>query len=168
MSRLRAIAEKLQLDKSNVSRRLRMAADGGYLRNLEDKRGKPGRWVIGDPLPESVDLLPDPAQLATADATHLTRSVAVLRWNLRERAVTRHTGLRTGPDALGTLRTLTANGRKLPVKAISRTAGRLRTAHPTKTGHGAASAANRFPPICNRPAPAGTAARQPASPQQKK
>ena len=59
------VAEKLQLDKSNVSRRLRVAADGGYLRNLEDKRGKPGRWVIGDPLPESVDLLPDPAQLAT-------------------------------------------------------------------------------------------------------
>ena len=61
----RDIAEELQLDKSTVSRRLRMAADGGYIRNLEDKRGKPGRWVIGDPLPESVDLLPDPAQLAT-------------------------------------------------------------------------------------------------------
>jgi hypothetical protein len=65
----RDVAEKLGLDKSNVSRRLRMAADGGYLRNLEDKRGKPGRWVIGDSLPESVDLLPDPAQLATASAT---------------------------------------------------------------------------------------------------
>jgi hypothetical protein len=64
----RDIAEKLHLDKSNVSRRLRMAADDGYLRNLEDKRGKPGRWVIGDPLPESVDLLPDLSQLAT-DAT---------------------------------------------------------------------------------------------------
>jgi hypothetical protein len=65
----RDVADKLQLDKSNVSRRLRMAADDGYLRNLEDKRGKPGRWVIGDPLPESVDLLPHPAQLATADTT---------------------------------------------------------------------------------------------------
>ncbi len=63
----RAVADQLRLDKSNVSRRLRMAADGGYIRNLEDKRGKPGRWVIGDPLPESVDLLPEPAQLATAD-----------------------------------------------------------------------------------------------------
>jgi hypothetical protein len=60
----RDIADRLRLDKSNVSRRLRVAADGGYLRNLEDKRGRPGRWVIGDPLPESVDLLPDPAQLA--------------------------------------------------------------------------------------------------------
>ncbi|MGV0618168.1 toprim domain-containing protein [Mycolicibacterium elephantis] len=60
---LRALAEKLNLDKSNVSRRVRMAADGGYLRNLEDKRGKPGRWVLGDPLPEEVPLLPEPAQL---------------------------------------------------------------------------------------------------------
>jgi hypothetical protein len=66
---VRDVADKLGLDKSNASRRLRMAADGGYVRNLEDKRGKPGRWVIGDPLPESVDLLPDPAQLATANNT---------------------------------------------------------------------------------------------------
>jgi len=60
---LREIAEKLALDKSNVSRRVRMAADGGYLRNLEDKRGKPARWATGDPLPETVVVLPDPAQL---------------------------------------------------------------------------------------------------------
>ena len=73
----RAVADKLRLDKSNVSRRLRMAADDGYLRNLEDKRGKPGRWVIGDPLPESVDLLPDPAQLATADTPPDLRGCAV-------------------------------------------------------------------------------------------
>ena len=58
---LRPLADRLKLDKSNVSRRLRQAADGGYLRNLEDKRGKPGRWVIGDPLPEAADLLPDPS-----------------------------------------------------------------------------------------------------------
>jgi hypothetical protein len=59
----KAVADRLNLDKSNASRRLRLAGDGGYIRNLEDKRGKPGRWVIGDPLPETVDLLPDPAQL---------------------------------------------------------------------------------------------------------
>jgi hypothetical protein len=64
---LQPLADKLNLDKSNVSRRLRQAADGGYVRNLEDKRGKPGRWVIGDPLPETADLLPDPAQLRNAE-----------------------------------------------------------------------------------------------------
>ncbi|MGO9382396.1 MAG: DUF3854 domain-containing protein [Mycobacterium sp.] len=65
----RDIATKLKLDKSNVSRRLSMAADGGYLVNQEDKRGRPGRWVIGDPLPTSADLLlPTAAQLASAVA----------------------------------------------------------------------------------------------------
>lgn len=39
------------------------------VRNLEDKCGKPGRWVVADPLPEAVDLLPDPAQLARPDNT---------------------------------------------------------------------------------------------------
>jgi hypothetical protein len=64
---LRPLADKLNLDKSNVSRRLSQAADGGYVRNLEDKRGKPGRWVIGDPLPDAADLLPNPAQLRNAE-----------------------------------------------------------------------------------------------------
>jgi hypothetical protein len=53
-----------------------MAAEGGYLRNLEDKRGKPARWVIGEPLPDESDLLPDPAQLATPDTTVDQRSCA--------------------------------------------------------------------------------------------
>jgi hypothetical protein len=89
----RAIADRLQLDKSNVSRRLRMAADGGYLRNLEDKRGKPGRWVMGDPLPESVDLLPDPellrdcATVAPADNTVDLGSCAVAQESREERDV---------------------------------------------------------------------------------
>jgi hypothetical protein len=59
----RTVAEALKIDKSNASRRLRMAAEAGYLHNLEDRRGKPARWVIGDPMPEDVELLPDPAEL---------------------------------------------------------------------------------------------------------
>jgi hypothetical protein len=62
---VRDIAGALQLDRSNVSRRLHVAADGGYLRNLEDKRGRPGRWIVGDPLPAEVDLLPDPSHILT-------------------------------------------------------------------------------------------------------
>ena len=69
---VRAIAEKLKVDKSNASRRLRVAADGGYLTNLEDKRGKPARWVLGDELPNVCDLLPTATQLATvAQQLHL-------------------------------------------------------------------------------------------------
>jgi Domain of unknown function (DUF3854) len=59
----RAVADHLKLDKSNASRRLRMAADEGYITNLEDKRGKPGRWVIGDPMPEAHAILPLPEAL---------------------------------------------------------------------------------------------------------
>jgi hypothetical protein len=59
----RAVAEKLDLDKSTASRRLRMAADGGYVRNLEDRPGKPGRWLLGDPMPEDRQLLPNASQL---------------------------------------------------------------------------------------------------------
>ena len=81
---VRDVADKLRLDKSNVSRRLHMAADGGYLRNLEDKRGRPGRWVIGDPLPDSVDLLPNPTQLATACTTPDVRGCAVAHVSERE------------------------------------------------------------------------------------
>lgn len=67
-----AVADKLGLDKSNASRRLRMAADGGYVRNLEDRRGKPGRWVVGDPMPEDADLLPQPRNLHATGATDET------------------------------------------------------------------------------------------------
>jgi hypothetical protein len=59
----RAVADKLSVDKSTASRRLRMAADGGYVRNLEDRRGKPGRWITGDPMPEDRELLPQPRNL---------------------------------------------------------------------------------------------------------
>jgi hypothetical protein len=77
----RTVAEKLGLDRSNAGRRLRMAADGGYVINQEDKRGKPARWGIGAPLPETVDLLPHPPQFATPDS-RLDWTVAVLRRNL--------------------------------------------------------------------------------------
>lgn len=63
----RSVAEKLNVDKSNAGRRLKVAADDGYVRNLEDRRGRPARWVVGEPLPENIDLLPEPTQLATAD-----------------------------------------------------------------------------------------------------
>ncbi len=59
----RRVATELEIDKSNATRRLRVAADSGYLVNLEEKRGKPARWVVGDPLPEHVEVLPKPDEL---------------------------------------------------------------------------------------------------------
>jgi len=59
------LAAKLRLDKSVTSRRLRQATELGYLVNLETRRGRPARIVLGDPMPEVVKLLPEPGELAT-------------------------------------------------------------------------------------------------------
>lgn len=60
---LPALAAALDLDRSVVSRRWRVARDGGYLVNLEDKRGRPARLVVGEPLPEEIKILPEPSDL---------------------------------------------------------------------------------------------------------
>ena len=52
------LAEELKLDRSAALRRARTAIDRGYLKNLEDRRGRPARLVSGDPLPEEVEVLP--------------------------------------------------------------------------------------------------------------
>lgn len=53
-----ALAAALKLDKSSASRRVKAALSRGYLKNLEDRRGRPARFVLGDALPEEVDVLP--------------------------------------------------------------------------------------------------------------
>jgi hypothetical protein len=60
---LTELAEKLGLDKSTTSRRANDAIARGYLRNLEEKKGRPARLVIGDPLPADVEVLPTVATL---------------------------------------------------------------------------------------------------------
>jgi len=52
------LARLLNLDKSATSRRWQNAQARGYLHNLEKKRGKPARIVVGDPLPDEVEILP--------------------------------------------------------------------------------------------------------------
>jgi hypothetical protein len=52
------LAKLIGLDKSAASRRWQAARSRGYLRNLEDKRGKPARIVLGDALPDELDVLP--------------------------------------------------------------------------------------------------------------
>jgi hypothetical protein len=52
------LAGMLLLDKSTASRRAHDAIERGYLKNLGEKKGTPARLVIGDPLPDDVELLP--------------------------------------------------------------------------------------------------------------
>jgi hypothetical protein len=49
--------------RRNTSRQLRDATNWGYLVNLETRRGRPARIVLGDPMPEIVKLLPEPGEL---------------------------------------------------------------------------------------------------------
>jgi hypothetical protein len=54
------LVRKLELDRSTVSRRVRSAKDRGYLRDLEDNPRKPSRLVLGDDVPDDVQILPKP------------------------------------------------------------------------------------------------------------
>jgi hypothetical protein len=54
------VAKELQLDRSAASRKIRSAKDRGFLRDLEDKPRKPSRLVPADPLPEDLEILPNP------------------------------------------------------------------------------------------------------------
>ena len=60
---LARLATILGLDKSATSRRWQAARSRSYLRNLETKRGKPARIVLGEPLPDEVEILPTPEVL---------------------------------------------------------------------------------------------------------
>ncbi|HHN47211.1 MAG TPA: hypothetical protein ENN09_07200 [Planctomycetes bacterium] len=65
--RLSLVAQKLGVSAATASRRLADAARHGYVNNLERRNGFPGRYVLGDPLPdEGPGLFPEPDVLATA------------------------------------------------------------------------------------------------------
>jgi hypothetical protein len=57
------LARRLRLDKSVISRRVAAAIDLGVLRNLEDRRGRPARLALGEPIPDDVEILPSPDRL---------------------------------------------------------------------------------------------------------
>ena len=58
-----ALAQELELDKSAAWRRVRTAIDRGYVKNLEDRKGRPARLVPGDALPDDIEILPTPERL---------------------------------------------------------------------------------------------------------
>jgi hypothetical protein len=57
------VAKRLQLDKSTAWRRVRAAIEAGFIKNLEDRKARPARLVIGDPLPDDPSILPSPEEL---------------------------------------------------------------------------------------------------------
>ena len=63
--KIQQVADTLCLDKSTASRRVRSARKGGWIENLEDRKGRPARLILGDPLPEQESILPSPSSLNT-------------------------------------------------------------------------------------------------------
>jgi MarR family protein len=53
-----ALCTRLKLDKSSMSRRATAAVDRGYLRNQEDRKGRPARLLLADPIPAELEVLP--------------------------------------------------------------------------------------------------------------
>ena len=56
----KAVAEELEIDKAAASRRVRTAIGRGYLKNLEDRKGRPARLVLAESMPEDQEILPRP------------------------------------------------------------------------------------------------------------
>ncbi|HLM99281.1 MAG TPA: hypothetical protein VK335_08380 [Bryobacteraceae bacterium] len=67
------LATALKIDKSAVSRRAKDAECRGYLVNLEDQKGKSARWVIGEPLPDDLEILPPSDKLEECCSVALTK-----------------------------------------------------------------------------------------------
>lgn len=73
---VRDVARGLDIERSSAQRRLATAMQYGYLRNTQDRRGQPGQYVTGDPLPGSDAVLPAVAQLCTPPCAHLAADVS--------------------------------------------------------------------------------------------
>lgn len=55
---VKVMSEPLKLDRSATQRRVQAAREHGYLINLEERRGKPARYAVGEPMPDELELLP--------------------------------------------------------------------------------------------------------------
>jgi hypothetical protein len=71
------IARELKIERSAAQRRVQTARDRGYLVNMEDKHGRPGRYVTGDPMPGETAVLPKPGKVCTVQpCAHMTAHLA--------------------------------------------------------------------------------------------
>jgi hypothetical protein len=69
----KAVAEELEIDKAAARRRVRTAIGRGYLENLEERKGRPARLVLGEKMPEDQAILPAPEELEEASGCTVDR-----------------------------------------------------------------------------------------------
>jgi len=68
----KAVGQKLGIDKSAASRRCKKVMSLGYVQNLEDRKGKPAKLALGDPMPEDQQVLPQVEDLRAATESGCT------------------------------------------------------------------------------------------------
>jgi hypothetical protein len=83
----------LHLDRAVISRRVAAALDAGFLRNLEDRKGRPARIVLGDELPADSEVLPAPDKL---DGQDVLRGCAVVQGDTHPPPLLCPSGLENG------------------------------------------------------------------------
>ena len=54
---------------------MQRALEGGYLKNLEDRQGRPYQLVLGDPMPEDQPILPEPERLQGFTVSGVTERI---------------------------------------------------------------------------------------------
>ena len=62
----KAVGKKLRLDRSTALRRLQQAEDGGFVTNLEERRGRPGKYRCTGEQVEAIDMMPTVEALKAA------------------------------------------------------------------------------------------------------
>jgi hypothetical protein len=101
------LVNALRLDKSVISRRVAAALDIGLLRNLEDRKGRPARLVLGDPLPPDIEVLPSPERLDKGQSADPEESIPSSEERLHGCTVVggdRHPSPHSAPNDLGASR----------------------------------------------------------------
>jgi hypothetical protein len=69
----KAVAEELEIDRAAAWRRVRTTIGRGYLENLEERKGRPARLVLGEKMPEDQAILPAPEELKEASGCTVDR-----------------------------------------------------------------------------------------------
>lgn len=68
-----ALKKDLNLDRSAAQRRIGTALKRGFVKNLEEKKGKPGRYAPADLLPDDVVVLPEAEELVASGMCRCAR-----------------------------------------------------------------------------------------------
>ena len=96
------VASHLQIDRQAADRRLRRAARLNYLKNNNPGRGKMAQYVVGDSMPDDIQILPHPETLTCSPAQTCVNGVdQVEQTDTVEKTITSENLLTCSPEMEG-------------------------------------------------------------------